>query len=278
LSNAGAWRFGFWTAGLLGVVWCVSFYPWFRDSPSQKKSVNQRELDLIRQGRAPEDVSHAIDRKVWIQLFSCRSLWAISLYYVFGGMGWSFFLSWVSRYFQEVQKIPYEKSEFQSGLPLFCGGIACLVGGTLSDWFVRRTGRRRLFRGLFAVSGQLTAAAAMLGLSFARNEVEAVVLLCVAAVGFDFGQGANWATIVDIGGRFAGTATGFINMIGNFGASLGPVIGALIFKNFGWPALFVTYTAFFLIAASMWLFIHPERKFYDERLQAEEAHLMDELL
>jgi ACS family glucarate transporter-like MFS transporter len=86
--------------------------------------------------------------------------------------------------------------------------------------------------------------------------------MCIASAGSDFGQGANWASIVDIGGRYAGTATGFINMVGNAGNYIGPYVGAVIFHSLGWQALFTVYAAAFLSAAAMWLFINPNRTFY----------------
>src|SRR5665213_1328497 len=75
--------------------------------------------------------------------------------------------------------------------PLFCGGIMCFLGGFLCNWLVLRTGSRR--------TGQ------------------AMLLLCIAEAAHDLGQGANWASIVDIGGKYAGVAAGLINTIGNMG-------------------------------------------------------------
>ena len=103
----------------------------------------------------------------------------------------------------------------------------------------------------------------MLLLPAVRSPYAAVALMCVAAAAFDFGQGANWASIVDIGGRYAGSATGFINLVGNMGNSFQPVIGAWIFNHLGWPALFVIYAGAYLIAGSMWLLIDPRRPFYE---------------
>ena len=87
---------------------------------------------------------------------------------------------------------------------------------------------------------------------------------CVAGAAFDMGQGANWATIVDIGGRYAGTATGFINMVGNAGNYLQPVVGAIIFNHFGWNVLLAVYAAAFVLAGNMWWFIDPNRTFYED--------------
>jgi MFS family permease len=263
-ADVAAWRMAFWAAGLVGVLWCVGFYPWFRDDPAAVPSVNAAELRLIRGGEspAPRPEGHHMPGRAWLALLSSPSLWAMGLLYVCGSFTWSFFVSWMPRYLKEVHHVPFEGSELMAGLPLFFGGISCLVGGTLSDLVVRRTGRKWLGRALFPMCGYTTAAAAMFGVRFAGSAEAAAALMCLASAGFDFGQGANWATIVDVGGRYAGTATGFINMVGNAGNYLQPVIGAVIFRSLGWDFLLAVYAAASLAAASMWLFIDPGRPFY----------------
>jgi MFS family permease len=42
------WRHTFWIFGILGVMWCVVFWWWFRDRPGQHPRVNAAELALIR--------------------------------------------------------------------------------------------------------------------------------------------------------------------------------------------------------------------------------------
>jgi MFS family permease len=258
------WRLAFWAAGLIGLLWCVAFYPWFRDDPAAVPTVNAAELRLIKGGEATKPEGHRMPGRAWLALLLCPSLWALGLLYAFGSFGWSFTGSWLPRYLKDVHGVTFENSEVQSGLPLFCGGISCLVGGVLSDAFVRRTGRRWLGRALFPITGFLVAAVAIYCLRFTHSPGAATVLLCIAMAGNDFGQGANWATIVDIGGRYAGTTAGFINLVGNSGGnSFGPYLGALILGSpLGWNGLFTAYAATFLIAGAMWLFINPNRTFY----------------
>ena len=282
VSDGGSWRLAFWISGLLGLAWLAIFFPWFRDDPADKRSVNRAELDVIRgggvggpvsaTGHAP-DVEHAGDGHrmppgAWGALFTSGSLWAIMGLYLCGSFGWSFFASWMPRYFQDVHGLTFKRSEWLSGMPLFFAGLSCLAGGWASDAMVRRTGRKRLWRAVFPVSGYVTAAAAMLTVPFVHSPVHATVLLCVANAAYDFGQGSNWASIVDIGGAYAGAATGFINM-GNLANFIQPVIGQWIFNRYGWGALFVVYAGAFLGAASMWLFINPTRRFYDRLVSAE---------
>jgi MFS transporter, ACS family, glucarate transporter len=268
LEHVASWRLGFWVAGLMGVVWVVAFWPFFRDRPSEKKGVNRAELDLINEGRATTagatEESHGAPPGLWGSLFSSPSLWAIAFLYLCVSFGWSFFASWIPRYFQDVQGTKFQQSEWMRVFPLFCGGISCLFGGTLCDYLVRRTGRKRLMRALFPVCGYATAALAFIMLRFVETPAQAAIVFCIVASASDFGQGANWASIVDIGGRYAGIATGLINTIGNMGHFVQPVIGQWVFNTFGWNALFVVYACAFCVAASMWLFIDPTRRFYRE--------------
>ncbi len=258
-----AWRWGFVSAGLFGAIWCLAFYFWFRDDPAEKHSVNSAELELIRSGKTGEEDHSHQTAGIWKPLLRSRSLWALAIYYICGGVGWSFFISWLPRYLNDVHDFDFKQSELVSGLPLFCGGVACLVGGIVADRLVRSTGRKYLGRAICPIGGTLTAAVAMLLTPFAQDITHAVILMCVASAAFDFGQAANWATMVDVGGKHAGVSTGFINMVGNLSGAIAPWLGAEIFTRWGWPSLFAVYATMFVLAGSMWLFIDPTRKFYE---------------
>jgi MFS family permease len=265
-GDISAWRISFWAAGLIGVFWCIAFYPWFRDDPAEVPSVNNAELRLIKSDGTPSAQGHHMPGRAWRALVLSRSLWAIGLLYIFASFGWSFFVSWMPRYLKEIHQVEFDvESELLSGMPLFFGGLSCVVGGALSDALVRRTGRKWLGRAVFPITGYTVAAVSMYCLRFTENADQAIVLMCLAGAGNDFGQGANWATIVDIGGSYAGTAAGFINMVGNAGNYLQPFLGAIIFHSFGWNVLLAVYAVTYLTAATLWLFITPEHTFYGDK-------------
>ena len=265
LSEVAPWRLSFFTAALVGTLWCASFFWWFRDEPARHPGVNAAELDLIRSGREEAPKRERVDRAIWGRLFSSRSLWSLGGLYLFGSFGWSFFVSWAPAYLKQAHGVQMGGSEVMTGLPLFCGGISCLLGGALSDALVRRTARKRRVRAALTAIGYGTAASAMIALRFSSSAEEATWLMCLAAAGGDFAQGANWATIVDVGGQYAGMAAGFVNMVGNGGNYLQPSIGAWVAGSFGYGAMFVLYGAMYVTAAAMWLFIDPNKPFHDTR-------------
>jgi MFS family permease len=267
LAGLSPWRFGFFVSGLVGVVWVVLFRRWFREQPAEKSSVNLAELALICADRPPgeAEASHRIGRELWRDLLASRSLWALATLYLCGSFGWNFFVSWMPRFLLDVHHVKFSVSPRMSWMPLFFGGISCLAGGWLSDVLVRRTGSRRWGRAVFPIAGCLTAAIAIFCMRFAHSPGQAIALMCVTAAAYDFGQGANWAAIIDIGGVFAGTATGFINMIGNLGNSLQAPIGARLVEHQSWGPLFTVYAVAYLVAGSMWFIVDPRKPFYSER-------------
>ncbi len=122
LSNLPAWRMGFISCGLAGLVWVGLFYPWFRDDPAEKPSVNNAERTLIAANRpASDSETHSkTPRHIWLAMLTSRNLWALSLGYVFGNFGWSFFVSWLPRFLLEVHHIDYRGSEWLSAAPMLC--------------------------------------------------------------------------------------------------------------------------------------------------------------
>ena len=70
---------------------------------------------------------------------------------------------------------------------------------------------------------------------------------------------ASWSTCLDIGHRYSGTVSGFMNMVGNLGTFVSPPIVAYLAKHGDWDLALVYSAAMFLTAAVCWLFINPRR-------------------
>jgi MFS transporter, ACS family, glucarate transporter len=64
---------------------------------------------------------------------------------------------------------------------------------------------------------------------------------------------------MDVGGRYAGTLSGSMNMMGNFGGMAGPlVVGYILyFTDRNWMITFWISSAVYFLGAICWLFIDP---------------------
>jgi nitrate/nitrite transporter NarK len=77
-----------------------------------------------------------------------------------------------------------------------------------------------------------------------------VAALTVMAFLVDLGIPSIWAFAQDVGGRHVGTALGWGNMWGNFGAAASPVALQLLRERFGWDTAFGVCAACFVGGAA----------------------------
>jgi predicted amidohydrolase len=135
-----------------------------------------------------------------------------------------------------------------------CLAIALLapLGGWVSDRAVARFGKRRGRQ-----SAVWLGAACSAGLMWAGGHTEnniLAILLLAGAAGFNlFATTTWWAACNDLTKRYSGSLSGFMNMFGNLGGWLSPIVTAAIATRVGWNqalsfAALVTLTAGALFA------------------------------
>jgi ACS family glucarate transporter-like MFS transporter len=279
LAYPFGWRVAFLFMAGLGIVWFLGFYIHFRDKPQDVPEVNAAERALI--AGAVKDSGGPPAPLSWSSMLLSHSMWALSLMYFCSNAGWSFFASWITPYLRSDLKLSGLQLVLASGGPLFFGGIACLLGGFLTDRQVRLWGRRwgRTLQGVIAYG--IGGALLLVTLAATQHHVIlAYTALCLSSFIKDFGIPASWATTIDIGHRYSGTVAGVMNTLGNLAQVVSVPIVAWIAVWAGkagqpsWKASLYYYAAMFFIAAICWLFVDPRRVIvYSEvdrqRLQAE---------
>ncbi len=80
-----------------------------------------------------------------------------------------------------------------------------------------------------------------------------MLLLGLAGFFNDFVMPACWAGCMDIGGRYSGTVSGAMNMVGNIGGALSPlIVGYILTWNPGnWTLTFYVSSAIYLMGARL---------------------------
>jgi len=226
------WRSAFWVFGLIGLTWSVLFFLWFRNRPEDKPSVNAAELALIHEGAGATEAAHT--RVPWLRILRSRSLWFLCLMYACQSYGWYFNITYLPIFLETqfgVEKTSLLGAIYKGG-PLWMGAIGCLVGGFLTDWFIRRTGNRRLGRKLFGVTGHALAGLCFLACPFAHNVFWMFMAISLSAFCADLTMGSSWAVCQDIGRRYAAIVAGFMNMIGNLGGAIGPLLSGYVLDRY----------------------------------------------
>jgi predicted MFS family arabinose efflux permease len=249
------WRRAFEIFGVLGLVWAVVFYWWYRDDPRQHPKVNDAEKALLT---GADNLASAHSNVPWGRFVSSATTWLLWGQYFCLSYGWYFYPTWLPTYLQEARGQVLVKGAFLAGIPLFFGGIGCLVSGFLGARLARRIGVPWA-RKLMAVVGFLVAAA-MLVLSLRiQDPTLAMLAMGLASFGNDLAMPSAWGACMDVGGKFAGTYSGSMNMMGNFGGVAGPIVVGYILQttNHNWALTFYVAAAVYVVGAILWLFIDP---------------------
>ncbi|MDR3563598.1 MAG: MFS transporter [Negativicutes bacterium] len=259
------WRFVFYSFAIIGVVWSVGWYYWYRDKPSDYQArwggVNQAEIDLINSGKSDKPKP----KLPFKTLMKSPNMWYLCLSYpTYCYVIW-IFMTWMPAYLVEARGFGIIKMGIFASLPLLAGTVGDTLGGWLSDKIWARTGRGKFSRRIVAMTGMFVAAAFMIPGALTDSGYMAVFYLACSLFGLEMAVGVYWAVCLDVGHEYAGTVSGMMNSIGNIGSAASPLVfGAILEYTGSWVYPFLVASALLVIGALLWLKVDPELSVVDE--------------
>ena len=219
--SAMGWRWAFGVFALPGIVWALIFYSWFRDNPRDHRSVNAAELELLKETRQNAGRQANVP---WSRILGSPTVWLLFIQYFCFGYGWYFYITWLPSYLKEARGLELQKGALLSGIPLFFGGFACILSGWLAGWLARRGfAVTRIRRGLACTAYWGAAIMLLLSIRIA-DPVWAMLAMGLASFSLDLTLPVCWSTAMDVGGKYAGTVSGTMNMAGQIGGAVGPIV------------------------------------------------------
>jgi sugar phosphate permease len=257
------WRAPFFVFGLVGVIWSLAWYSWFRDSPHDKRGVTEAELREI--GSAPGLQRHGMP---WATALRMPALWRIAAIGVCYVYVLGFFQAWLQTYLVKGRGFT-ELALALSSLTYVVGATANGLGGIVGDWAVRRYGLRNGRRSL-GVAGLSAAALFLTAAIFAPNGNVALAFLSFAYGGILFQQPTLCALCLDVGRKNAGALFGFMNTAANVASAVSSVVfGYMVgyFGNYNTP--FIPMVALLSLGALLWLRVDPTLELLPEALPDE---------
>jgi ACS family glucarate transporter-like MFS transporter len=257
VTTAG-WRETFFGLGVIGVLWALAWYAWFRDSPAAHRAMTASELEVINAGRAAATAAQSAPVG-FATLLRARTMWLVMGQYFALNFTFFFCLTWLFPYLQRTYNLAALKTGFLAAAPLLGGALGNWVGGGLGD-ILYRSGRPVMARRVPAMIGFSLAATGLLASLAFHDPVSVVLCLTVAIFGADMAVPVSWALCIDIGRANTGAVGGTMNTAGNLGA----FVTSLAFPYL--VALTGSTTPFFLLGAGLnllaviaWLGIDPRR-------------------
>ena len=253
------WRLSFGVFGLLGVVWAVGFWSWFRDDPAVHPGVNASELAHINAGRVPPTLVH--EAIPWRATLTNPGVLILGLIMIFGAFYTYFFYSWLATYLQEGRGLDNIEAGKLSSFILGGSAVGMLVGGFLADAIPKRSSHPLAARRYLSVLSYLTAAVCLY-VGLRCEDPRALAAFWATSFGAMHVTLPNWWSVaIPQCGRHVGALFGLMNGVGVIG-----VMASQWFVGFfadwrkgkgfegreQWDPLFDVYVGVLVLAAITW--------------------------
>jgi len=275
-----SWRLTFVVFGAFGLLWAGWFYRFFRDRPQDHPGVNAAELALIGADATPASSRVRVPWKALVRSASVRLLW---VQYFCLAYGWMFYVTWLPTYLREAVDLELKQNSFTAGLqsalqgtfspemtrkivmaafagvPLFVGGFGCIVCGLVTPRLARRLRSVGMARKILASIGFTGAALLLVGSFYIRDQLLAMLAMGLASFCNDLTMPGSWSTCMDIGGRYAGTVAGSMNMMSALGGAVAPLAIGLILDHTdrNWSLAFWISGIVYFVGGLCWWGLDP---------------------
>lgn len=258
------WKAAFYILGVLGVVWVMVWYFWYRDEPAKLKGITTAELEEI--GTCSDNVKPKVVVP-WKLLLRSRQFWLIiSMYWFYAWATW-FFFSWFPTFMEKGRGFEMKELNWAIAVPFLMSMIGNISGGYLTDNLSKRLGLK-LGRRIMGVSGLAMASVFMFLAAFIPGKMEVFIFLSLCFGVLDMMLPSAWAVCLDVGKKYSGALSGAMNTAGNIGGFVCASMFGYLVKatgNYNFP-LFVI-AGMLVISALLFLFIDASKPIEKEGVQ-----------
>jgi len=253
-----SWRGSFVILGASSLVWVTAWVVYFRDQPADHFRVTEEELaQLPNRGVASRAVRPEVP---WLRLI-IRMLPVTVVYFCYGWTLW-LYLNWLPSFFLHEYKLDIGHSAIFASAVFFAGVGGDLLGGTISDAILRRTGDLLKARRNVIVGGFLGSFVCLLPVFFTHDLTMIVLSLAAAFFFAEIVIGPMWSIPMDIAGRFSGTASGLMNTGSALAAILSPLAFGYVADLTGdWHLPFLGSLGLLLLGAALAFTMRPDVAF-----------------
>lgn len=190
------WRTAFLILGALGLVWALVWLLWFRNEPPGERAE-------AASGESSIQWSSGLGLAM-VQYFASNFTFFISL-------------SWMLPYLKRQYHLGDAQAASYAMAPLLLEASSQWVAGWMVDQLYR-TRYRAWSRRIPAIAGFALASVGVFGVTMATTAPAAVLCFTIAAFGSDMTISPSWVYCADVAGKNAGSVSGAMNMMGNFGS------------------------------------------------------------
>lgn len=274
------WRTVFLLYSLVGVVWAVLFFVYFRNKPKEHPRVNQAEQNLIdplysevtsavaddtnRAAKSHMEDSERRSLLLFTYMIRSRNLWAICSQQFFSAAAYSLFFTWFPAFLEKGYGVTRASAGLMTTAPLVAAVVGYLCAGFVIDFLLARTGNKRISRTAVGCTGMVLCCLFTLASTWTVSPVQLVAMMTVGVLFYAPQGPASWAVVIDVAGRHTAVVMAVVNMAGVVGAFLSPaVVGYLIGHiertHGNWNLVIYLFAALYFASALCWFFVDSRK-------------------
>jgi sugar phosphate permease len=235
IIEAFSWPVVFYFNAAVGFLWMTLWLLYTTDTPREHPKVSSAELQHIEAHLMP--IAAQQRPSFWSILATPSVLFLCISYMLYAFIAWIFIL-WFPTYLVEARGFSRMAMGGIGMLPTFGSFLGMIVGGTISDWLLRRFGARvarTRFPGLCVGLAMPMMVAAVLVPSAALS----VALFVLFYFTFSLAVSGYWTMPLELAPRAVGAVGGVMNTMGNFAGIFGPAVAGFVVTQTGsWVTLF----------------------------------------
>ncbi|MBI3949892.1 MAG: MFS transporter [Acidobacteria bacterium] len=249
LIGAFSWPFVFYLNAVLGFLWVTVWFLYATDTPREHPKVRAIELSYIEE----HVMSHSRQRPPSTRLiFTAPAVLLLCTAYMLHCFIAWIFIFWFPTYLIEARGFSRLAMGSVGMIPIFGGLLGMIIGGTISDWLLRRGFSARIARARFP---GLCEGLSMIFL-FAAVRVSSATLSIALFVLFYFtftvANAGYWTMPLELAPRAVGAVSGIMSTCGTIAGVLAPmIVGFLVTQTGSWTMPFNMVTACGLVASAV---------------------------
>jgi ACS family hexuronate transporter-like MFS transporter len=261
-----SWKIAFVVMALIGGIWAAYWWKVARNLPEEDSNISQEEIDEIKLGQV-KSIDNANGKKLPLSYFLKQpTILLTALAFFAYNYNLFFFLTWFPSYLTMEKGLSLTTMSIVTVLPWTAGFIGLAVGGFISDYIFRKTGKLMFSRKVILVVG-LGATAVFIALTgFVESATWAVILMAIAIFTLYLTGSTYWALIQDtVTGENVGGVSGFVHFLANLSGVIGPTVTGFIVQSTG------AFTSAFVLAAVLALMGSLAVAFFVKPIHVEEG-------